>query len=83
MKRLAKNAGLNTTQKFSPDYSSILLMDETGRQGRFDLVQLTVVHVGQEWDERWYALADRFQELFDWVVPVHDCSVDEVKFDSF
>lgn len=80
---MAKNAGLNTTQKFSPDYSSILLMDETGRQCRFDLVQHTVVPAGQEWDERWYALVDRFQELFDWDVPSRSMNDEGPTFDPF
>ncbi|MEQ6203921.1 hypothetical protein ABMC88_12765 [Sulfitobacter sp. HNIBRBA2951] len=83
MKRLAKEAGLKATQKFSPDYSSILLKDDMGREGQFDLVQLTINPAGQEWDGRWYTLASRFQEHFNWDVPSPDCSTEEIDFDSF
>ena len=83
MKRLAKVAGLKTTQKFSPDYSSILLKDDTGRQGRFYLVQLIVEPGGLEWDESWFALARRLHELFEWDVPVPECSAEEITFDPF
>jgi len=81
--RLANEAGLKTTQKFSPDYSSIVLEDDTGRQGRFDLVQRTIEPAGQEWDERWQALARRLQEVFDWEVPSPDCSAEEITFEPF
>ena len=83
LKRLAKDAGLKATQKFSPDYSSILLQDETGRQGRFDLVQRTAEPGEQEWDGRWYALASRFQELFNWDVPSRSMDDEGPTFDPF
>jgi len=83
LKRLAKEAGLKTTQKFSADYSSIVLKDDTGRQGRFDLVQLTVEPAGQEWDERWYALAGRFHELFDWHVTSRSMDGEGFRLDPF
>lgn len=83
MKRLAKEAGLKTTQKFSPDYSSIVLEDDTGRQGRCDLIWRTIGQSGAEWDEHWYALADRMQELYGWNVPALDCSSEETPFDPF
>ena len=70
-------------QKFSPDYSSIVLKDDTGRQGRFDLVQLSFEPAGLEWDERWHALARRLQEVFDWKVPSPDCSAEEITFEPF
>ncbi|MEP1765944.1 MAG: hypothetical protein ABJJ53_04750 [Sulfitobacter sp.] len=79
LKRLTKEAGLKTTQKFSPDYSSIVLNDEMGRLGRFDLVQPTVEPAGQVWD----GLAERFQELFGWHVPSPDFSTEEIDFDPF
>lgn len=83
LKRLAKDAGLKATQKFSPDYSSILLQDETGRQGRFDLVQRSAEPGEQEWDGRWYALASRFQELFNWDVPSRSMDDEGPTFDPF
>jgi len=83
LKRLAKDAGLKATQKFSPDYSYILLQDETGRQGRFDLVQRTAEPGEQEWDGRWYALASRFQELFNWDVPSRSMDDEGPTFDPF
>ncbi|WP_143089984.1 hypothetical protein [Celeribacter marinus] len=80
---MAENAGLKTTQKFSPDYSSILLKDDRGRQGRFDIVQHIIVPAGQDWDECWYDLARSLQELFDWKAPSPDFSDDEITCDPF
>lgn len=83
LKRLAKEAGLKTTQKFSPDYSSILLEDGEGRRGIFDLIQFNVQPSGHEWNEDWYALAGSFQELFDWDVRSPDCITEEISFDPY
>lgn len=38
---------------------------------------------GQEWDERWYALARRFEELFDWEVPSRSMDDERPSFDPF
>jgi len=83
LKRLARDAGLKTTQKFAAGSTSILLKDDTGRQGIFDLVQFTVQPSGHECEEDWYTLADHFRERSDREVPSPDLGAERTPFDPF
>ena len=72
---------MKTTQKFAANYATILLEDDAGRQGVFDMVEFSIKPSGEKWDERWYALSASFQALFEWQGPLQDIDEDEPSFD--
>jgi hypothetical protein len=64
--KLARDSGLSAQHCFIWNDTAILLHDDEGCQGIFDMVDETIQAAGATWDERWQNLSSCFKEQFDW-----------------